>query len=298
MGSGWGHSIQVGEVKNEARFTWASPGYFETMGIRLLKGRDFTLQDTQSSARVAVVNEAFARRFGSGHSMLGQTLRTGAEPGYPSTVYEIVGMIPDTQYSSLRGERPAQVFAPDTQHPAPRPGGAIMVYSALNPAAIGTTVKKTLRARHPDMFVDSLDFEATVRGGLVRERILAILAAFFGGLAAILAMVGVYGMVSFVVANRQKEIGIRLALGARGRQVVILVMQQVGWMLFASVPIGIGVGLLAGRSARRMLFGVQPHDLTTFVAACSLLTVVALAASFIPARVASKVDPLKSLRSE
>jgi ABC-type antimicrobial peptide transport system permease subunit len=173
-----------------------------------------------------------------------------------------------------------------------------MVYSALNPAAIGTTVKKTLRARHPDMFVDSLDFEATVRGGLVRERILAILAAFFGGLAAILAMVGVYGMVSFVVANRQKEIGIRLALGARGRQVVILVMQQVGWMLFASVPIGIGVGLLAGRSARRMLFGVQPHDLATFVAACSLLTVVALAASFIPARVASKVDPLKSLRSE
>jgi putative ABC transport system permease protein len=298
MGSGWSHSIQVGEVKSDARFTWASPGYFETMGIRLIEGRDFTLQDTQNSARVAVVNEAFVRRFGSGRSMLGQTLRTGAEPGYPSTVYEIVGMIPDTQYSSLRGARPPMVFAPDTQHPAPRPGGAIMVYSTLDPAAIGMTVKKTLRARHPDMFVDSLDFEATVRGGLVRERILAVLAAFFGALAAILAMVGVYGMVSFMVAHRQKEIGIRLAMGARGRQVVMLVMRQVGWMLLASVPIGVGVALLAGRSARTMLFGVQPHDLMTFVAACSLLTIVAVAASFIPARVASRVDPLRSLRSE
>jgi hypothetical protein len=97
MGSSWGHSVQVGATRSGAQFTWVSPGYFDAMGIRLLEGRDFTLQDTQQSRRVAVVNQAFVRRFGNGSSILGQTLRTSAEPRYPSTVYEIVGVIPDTQ---------------------------------------------------------------------------------------------------------------------------------------------------------------------------------------------------------
>jgi ABC-type antimicrobial peptide transport system permease subunit len=190
------------------------------------------------------------------------------------------------------------VFAPDTQHPAPQPASAIMVYSTVDPSTVGSTIKRTMRARHPGLFVDTLDFQATVRAGLTRERNLAILAAFFGGVAAILAMVGIYGMLSFVVAHRQTEIGIRVALGANGRQVVLLVMQQVGWMLLAGVPAGILLALLAGRTAGTLLFGVQAHDLTTFVAACSLLVFVAAAATFIPAHRASRVDPLRSLRTE
>jgi hypothetical protein len=297
LGSSWGHGIQLGATTGFAEFTWVSPGYFNAMDIRLLEGRDFTLQDTQRSRRVAVVNQAFVRMFGGG-DLPGQVLRTQSEPGYPSTAYEIVGVIPDTQYSSLRGDRPPMVFAPDTQHPAPQPASAIMVYSTVDPSTVGSTIKRAMRARHPGLFVDTLDFQATVRAGLTRERNLAILAAFFGGVAAILAMVGIYGMLSFVVAHRQTEIGIRVALGATGRQVVLLVMRQVGWMLLAGVPAGILLALLAGRTAGTLLFGVQAHDLTTFVAACSLLVFVAAAATCIPAHRASRVDPLKSLRTE
>jgi predicted permease len=298
LGSSWGHGVQIGAARGAAQFTWVSPGYFDAMGIRLLEGRDFTLQDTQRSQRVAVVNEAFVRAFASRDSIIGKTLQTSPEPRYPSTAYQIVGVIPDTQYNSLRGERPPMVFAPDTQHPAPQPASAIMVYSAMDPATVGTAIKRTMTARHPELFVDSLDFQATVRSGLVRERMLAILAAFFGGLAVVLAMVGAYGMISFMVAHRQVEIGIRLALGAKKRQVVMLVMRQVGWMLLVAMPLGIGLALPAGRSARALLFGIQAYDLPTFAAACSALAIVAGAASFIPARRASKVDPLLSLRSE
>jgi predicted permease len=298
LGSSWGHGIQVGTATGGAQFTWVSPGYFDTMAIRLLEGRGFTLRDTQQSPRVAVVNQAFVRTFAAGASILGQTLRTNAEPQYPATAYEIVGVIPDTQYNSLRGNRRPMVFAPDTQHPAPQPSSAIMVYSAMDPSVVGQTIKRTMAAKHPGVFVDFLDFQATVRGGLVRERMLAILAAFFGGLAGILAMVGLYGMMSFVVAHRQVEVGVRLALGAKRRQVVTMVMRQAGWMLLTGVPVGVGLALLAGQSAGTLLFGVEPHDARTLVAASLLLAVVAIAASFIPARRVSKVDPLTSLRSE
>jgi hypothetical protein len=288
----------LGTITGAAQFTWVSPGYFNAMGIRLLEGRDFTLQDTQHSRHVAVVNQAFVRMFGGGVSVLGQILRTHAEPRYPSTAYEIVGVIPDTQYSSLRGGRPPMVFAPDTQHPAPQPASAIMVYSVMGPATIGPVIKRAMTTRHPGLFVDALDFPATVRAGLVRERMLAILAGFFAAVAVILAMVGVYGMISFVVEHRQTEIGIRMALGAARQQVVMLVMRHMGWMLLAGVPAGVGFSLLAGRTAGALLFGVQAHDLATFVAACSLLAVVSAIASFIPAYRASRVDPLRSLRIE
>jgi putative ABC transport system permease protein len=298
LGGSWGHGIRIGAATGGAEFTWVSPGYFNAMGIPLLQGRDFTLRDSQGSQRVAVVNEAFVRRFSAGDSIIGQTLQTSPEPRYPSTAYQIVGVIPDTQYNSLRGERPPMVFAPDTQHPAPQPASAIMVYSAMDPATVGATIKRTVTATHPELYVDSVDFQAAIQRGLVRERMLAILAAFFGGLAAILAMVGAYGMISFVVAHRQAEIGIRLALGAKERQVVALIMRQVGWMIVVAIPLGIGIALPAGRSAGALLFGVQAYDVPTFVAACSLLAIVAGIASLIPAWRASKVNPLTSLRSE
>jgi predicted permease len=298
LGGRWGHSVQVGAIRTGAQFTWVSPGYFDAMGIPLIEGRGFTLRDTQNSPRIAVVNQAFVRTFANGLPILGQTLRTSAELRYPSTVYEIVGVIPDTQYNRLRGPRPPMVFAPDTQHPAPQAASSIMVYSAMDPSSLGPTIKRTISAKHSAIFVDFLDFQATIHGGLVRERMLAILAAFFAGLAAILAMVGLYGMVSFVVAQRKTEIGVRLALGARRGQVVMLVMRQAVWMLLAGVPAGLALALLAGQSARTLLFGVEPHDPATLAAACLLLAVVSAAASFIPALFASKLDPVMSLRNQ
>jgi predicted permease len=133
IGTSWGHGVQVKGTTSGAYFTWVSPGYFDAMGIRMLEGRDFTLRDRQDSPRVAIVNQSFVRTFANGVSILGQTLRTNAEPRYPSTVYEVIGVIPDTQYNSLRGNHEPMVFAPDTQHPAPQPGSAIMVHSTMDP---------------------------------------------------------------------------------------------------------------------------------------------------------------------
>lgn len=239
-----------------------------------------------------------ARRPKNTCSPIGLTLRTSPEPRYPSTVYEIVGVIPDTQYNSLRGGAQPMVFAPDSQHPAKGPGVAIMVYSSLDSAAVAASIRRTIAATHPEVIMDFMDFQARIRSGLVRERLLAMLAGFFGALAAVLAAVGLYGMISLIVARRQLEIGVRLALGARRQQVVAMVMRQASLMVVVGVAVGTGLALLAGQSVGALLFGLQPHDPPTLMAAGLLLVVIAMVATFIPARRASKLDPLLSLRSD
>jgi predicted lysophospholipase L1 biosynthesis ABC-type transport system permease subunit len=190
------------------------------------------------------------------------------------------------------------VFAPDTQHPAPGAFSAIMVYSTLDASVMGEAIRRAVLAHHPGIFIDTQDLAASVGSGLVRERVLAVLAAFFGGLATLLAIVGVYGLISFLVAARRTEIGVRLALGARPGQVVAMMMRQVVWLLALGVPLGAGVALLASQSARALLFRLEPHDPTTIALACLSLIVIAAAASLIPARRAARLDPLASLRSE
>jgi predicted permease len=298
LGSSWGHGVQVGANEGSARFTWVGPGYFETMGIPILQGRDFTLRDTRSSARVAVVNQAFVRQFVGGGNPIGHTLRTSPEPNYPSTVYEVVGVIPDTQYNGLRGERPPMVFAPDSQFPAPGPWAAMMIHSSVAPAVAIASVKQRIAQTRPEVFAEFSVFQARIRDGLVRERLLAMLAGFFGVLAALLAMVGLYGMMTFAVAQRRQEIGIRVALGAQRWQVIGMVMRESGWLLVLGVALGAALSLLAGRSASALLFGLEPHDPPTLAGACLLLLAIAGVASFVPAQRASRLDPLTALRQE
>jgi predicted permease len=298
LGSAWAHGIQVGAVDAGAMFTWVSPGYFETMGIPILQGRDLSLQDTQSSPNVAVVNQAFVRRFLEGRPVLGEKLRTGPEPNYPSTVYEIVGVIPDTQYSALRGVPPPMVFAPDSQWPPQGPWAAVMIHSNLDHAAVVASVKRRLAETYPVTIIEFSDFQARIRSGLVRERLLAMLAGFFGVLAAVLAMVGLYGMIAFAVAQRRHEIGIRIALGAQRSQVVRMVMSEAAWLLMIGVAIGIASSLLAGPSAGSLLFGLKPYDTLTLVGAALLLITIATIASFVPARAAARLEPLVALRHD
>jgi len=298
LGSAWGHGIDIGGAHGGAMFTWVSPGYFETMGIPMISGRGFDQRDTASSRRVAVVNEAFVRRFCGQENPLGQTLRTGAEPGYPSTLYEIVGVIPDTRYSGLRDNIPPSVFAPGLQFPQLGPWAALMIHADTPHAAIVQAVNARLSQKFPELVMEFEDFRVRIQDGLARERLMAVLSSLFGGVAVILAAVGLYGMVSYLVVRRRNEIGIRAALGARKGQLVRMVMRQSAHMLLLGLSIGVALYLVAARAASTLLFGIKPYDLTTFVAATVLLAGIAAAASFLPARRAANVDPMIALRHE
>jgi predicted permease len=298
FGGSWTHAVKVGAAQGSSKFTWVSAQYFETMGVPLLAGRIFNPGDTASSTRVAIVNQTFVKTFCGGTEPLGQTLRTGAEPNYPSTVYEIVGVIPDTKYDGLRGNIPPMAFAPNVQFPGLGPWASLMIHSDVPSAAVAANLKSRLGQKFPGMVVDVLDFQARIQDGLVRERMMAILSGFFGGLAAILAMVGLYGVVSYIVARRRNEIGIRMALGARKEQVVGMVMRDATRLLLFGIAIGGVLSLAATRSAGTLLFGLKPYDPLTMTAAAVLLGAIAVGASYVPARRAANLDPMAALRHD
>jgi predicted permease len=295
FGGSWSHGVEIDGAKFSTKFTWVSPGYFDTMGIRVIEGRGLALQDMRASARVAVVNEAFVRRLGGG-SPLGRRMRTGAEPRYPSTVYEIVGVIPDTQYSDLKTAPPPMVFAPDSQHPSINPWCTVMFHAGIDPAPVVASIKQQFAKTHPRIALGSMIFKNRIRDGMLRERLLAGLAGFFGLLAAVLAMVGLYGMVAYAVAQRRQEIGIRVALGASRMDVVSMMMREASRLVGIGVVVGAGLALLAGPLAATLLFGLAPRDPLTIVSSMLLLCAVAVAASFVPARAAARLDPLQAIR--
>jgi ABC-type antimicrobial peptide transport system permease subunit len=265
------------------------------MGIPLEAGRRFNENDSATGPRVAVVNHAFIRKFLGSTSPIGRTLRTSPEPDYPSTVYEIVGVIPDTKYNDVRGATPPMIFAPASQYPAQGPWTAMMIYSKTSPAE---AVKRKIAALHPEMVPQFSDFEQDIRQGFQRERLLAMLSGFFGLLAALLAMVGLYGVISYVVARRRNEIGIRIALGAGRGQVIGMVMREARRLLLAGIAAGIVLALIAGNSASSLLYGLKPYDPLTLLLAVALLSAIAALASFLPARRAARVDPMVALRYE
>jgi predicted permease len=298
LGNSWTHVIRIDNHENSSRFTWVSPEYFATMNIPVLQGRDFTFRDTAGSTRVAIVNQAFVREFFGNANPLGRTLRTLAEPHYPETAYEIVGVIADTRYDSYRSGTQPMAFAPDSQFPEKGPWTAMMIYGRGDPAATGVTIRRVLSRRYPQIVSEFVPFQARIRSGLLRERLLAMLAGFFGALAAILVVVGLYGMMSFAVAERRHEIGIRIALGAERRRVIAMIMRQAGVVLAIGLAAGAAVALAAAPAAATLLFGLEPSDPATLASACFALIAIAAMASYIPARRAARLNPLIALRQE
>lgn len=295
LGGSWEHNIEVGAVEGSSKFAWVSPDYFQTIGVPVLEGRGIAESDTATSSRVAVVNQTFVRQFLGGANPIGRTLRTSSEPQYPSTVYEIVGVIPDTKYNDIRGGTPPMAFAPASQFPADGPWVAMMIYANASPE---TAIKGRLAEIHPEVVTFFMDFRSAITDGLKRERLLAMLSGFFGALAALLAMVGLYGVMSYMVARRRNEIGIRVALGANRGQVISMVMREAARLILLGAVAGTLLSLAAGRGAESLLFELKPHDPLTLAASVLLLAVVAACASFLPARRAAKVDPMEALRYE
>jgi predicted permease len=299
-GGSWTHGIDVGPVEGFSRFTWVSPTYFQTMNIPLLSGRSFNDNDTKSSPRVAIVNQSFVRNYLNGQEALGKTVRTKAEPRYPSTLFEIVGVIPDTKYNDLRGNPEPMAFVPAMQFPieADGPGTRMVVASSLPSAIIGENIKRAISTAHPEVRTRFFELQQQIRNNLLRERLLAILSGFFGILAAALVMVGLYGVVSYLVTRRRNELGIRIALGSTRTRIISLVMREAGRMLFVGTLVGAAISLLATRGASSILFGLKSWDPATLAFAIASLAAVAALASFLPAFRAARLDPVQALRNE
>ncbi len=297
-GQSWEHELQIGSESGTSKFTWVSPDYFKTMGIPIVKGRSFSREDTATSPRVALVNHTFVRRFLAGANPIGQTLRTEAEPGYPSTVYEIVGLIPDTCYSDLRGQAPPMTFAPAAQSPNPGPWATLVIHSNTPTSAVAAAAKLRIAEKHPGLIAEFFDFQTAIRDSLIEERLMATLSGFFGVLAGLLTMIGVYGVISYMVSMRRNEIGIRMALGASRWHVVGIVLRHALIPLGFGIAVGLVLALFTTRAAAALLYGLAPNDPLTFFAAIVLLLSITLAATIFPARRAASVDPMVALRYE
>ena len=196
----------------EAFFNWVGPGYFKTLGVPLLAGRDFDRRETSASARVAIVTEAFARRLGLEANPIGKSFRREATPTEPETVFQIIGLVKNTKYRDLREDFLPVAFLAATQSPSPNSPVQIMIHANLPLPRLIAAVRRTISEVHPQVSFDFAIFRTQIREGLMRERLMATLSGMFGVLAAVLAIIGLYGVMSYMVARRGNEIGIRMAL--------------------------------------------------------------------------------------
>jgi predicted permease len=295
----WTSGIDVNGKAGSTKFSWASPGYFQTLGIPLIAGRDFSAADTRNSPHVAVVSESFVRDFLPGANPIGQVIRVAPEPNFPATTYEIIGLVRDTKYSGLREKiPPPEAFAPDSQYPSPSPVVNVLIHSTAAPSAVIAAVRAKMAERSSAISVDFDILQEEIETSLLGERMMAMLSGFFGALAALLAMVGLYGVISYLVAMRHNEFGIRMALGASRRNIVALILRQTIVMLVLGVALGLVLSLVAGRSVASLIYGLVPTDPLTLFAAAAFLITVALLASYIPARRASRIDPMIALRHD
>ena len=297
-GSSWSLGFHMGTLEGSSKFTWVSPGYFETMQTPVLTGREFNANDSETSPHVALVNQTFVQRYLGGANPIGKTLRTTQEPGYPETQYEIIGITRDTKYSDLREKTPPMAYAPMSQVPIDGPFAAICVRSSAPLSDVSRAIERRTAELHPGVRMEFRVFDKEIQEGLIRERLMAALSGFFGALAALLATIGLYGVIAYIVVRRRNEIGIRMALGASRGRVVGLVMREATFLLAAGIVIGVAGSFALTKAAASLLFGLSAHDPVTFLAAAGLLAIAAALGSYLPARRASRLDPMDALRCD
>lgn len=288
-----GHTAKDGEDM-QAFINSLSPGYFETMGISLLEGRDFDRRDIKEDAKVAIVNQRFAKHYFGDRSAIGRHLGRGSRPDTKLDV-QIIGVVEDTLYEGPREGVRRQVFVPNWG----KQGVAFYVRTSLGSHSahglLRTAVKK-LDVGLPIYQMKTL--AAQLDETLLTERLIALLSAGFGMLATLLAAIGLYGVMAFVVARRTKELGLRMALGAQPREVIWMVMREVLTLLGLGLLVGVPTAILLGRYVAAQLYGIEANDPWVAGTSMLLLILVASLAGFIPARRASRIDPIVALRYE
>ena len=301
-GDNWGNSLVVEgfeagpDTNTNASFNAVGPGYFRTMGIALMAGREFTRADAGGAPKVAIVNQAFAKKFNLGDNPLGKRIGIGGPNAKPDI--EIVGLVRDAKYSEVKRDVPPQYFMPYRQEE--RLGyGYFYVRTATPPEQMLTTIPAVLRKLDASLPLNDVKtLHQQVRENIGEDRFISTLSLAFAALATLLAAVGLYGVLAYTVAQRTREFGLRMALGADGGTVRGMVLGQVARMAVVGGFAGLAVAVGVGRLAQSLLFQMEGNDPLVFTAAAITLALVALGAGFIPAARAAKIDPMKALRYE
>jgi predicted permease len=280
-----------------SRFNEVGPGYFKVLGVPVLAGREFTEADEVGRSKVAVVNEAFAKKFnlGTGAAVIGKRMAVGDTNNLD---IEIVGLVKNAKYSSVKGVIPPVFVLPYRQDTNL---GSLNFYVRTNgdPALVLRSIPGAMARLDPNLPVENLKtMPQQIKENVFLDRMISLLSAAFAILATILAAVGLYGVLAYSVAQRTREIGVRMALGADSAAVRGMVLRQVGIMVAIGGVIGIGGALALGRGAKSLLFELTGYDPVVMVTSAIVLTLVALGAGYIPALRASRVDPMQALRYE
>jgi putative ABC transport system permease protein len=303
-GSSWNEDLQIEGYTSKGRldtlvyFNEISSRYFETMGTQLAAGRDFNAHDMPDSPRVAIVNETMAKKFFPNQSPLGKRFREDVFDKMGDQV-EIVGVVKDAKYLSLREETLPSAFVPASRNAQPRDSINFELRAASGPPlALISSVKSAIAEVNPDVSLRFNTLSIQINDSLARERLLATLSGFFGALALVLAMIGLYGVMSYNVARRRNEIGIRMALGAEQSRVLRMVLREVAILIAAGIAIGLAAAIATTRFVETFLYGMKPNDPWTLALAAAALASVAALAGFLPARRASRLDPMTALREE
>jgi predicted permease len=300
-GSTWNDNVINEGSDQNAGVAWENflgPGYFKTVGTPLLAGRDFDDRDTATSAKVAIVNQAFARKILKVADPLGKRFRIHEAPGKPRPLYEIVGVTADNKFQDMHEEFLPFMYFPSTQEEKPSPEDQILIRSSLPLTSLISSMKETIADVNPGIDLEFMVFKTRIQNSLLQDQLMATLSGFFGFLAALLAAIGLYGVMSYMVIQRTKEIGIRMAIGAERGHVLRMILREATVLTVAGLVIGTGLSLGAAQAAKSLLFGLKPRDPLTLVMAVVTLSAVAALASFLPAYRASKLDPLTALRYE
>jgi putative ABC transport system permease protein len=274
------------------------PEYFKTLKIPLISGRDFDARDKVGSPDVAIVNEAFAKRFFEGVNPVGKGFWVGASPGSPDTRFEIVGVVGNTKNDDLREAFPPTAYYAAAQDDGAGAGATVLVRSRLSHAQTVAAMNQALSEINPAISVSYQNFKPMIEATILRERLLSTLSGFFGVLALILASIGLYGILSYGVASRINEIGIRMALGAKSRDVFWLILREAVVLVIIGVVLGLPLIVAGARLAATLLFNVGRTDPFSLIVAAVSLLAVAILAGYLPSRRATRVDPLVALRYE
>ncbi len=300
-GSTWNDNVLTEGSDKDAGVAWMNylgPGYFQTIGTPLLAGRDFDDRDTATSVKVAIVNQAFVQKILKGADPLGKRFRIHEPPGKPRPLYEIVGVTKDNKFQDMHEEFLPFMNFPATQQEKPSPDDQILIRSSLPLSSLMTSMKQTIGDVNPAIDLNFKVFKTRIHDSLLQDELMATLSGFFGFLAAVLAAIGLYGVISYMVVQRTKEIGIRMAVGAERLDVLGLILSEASLLTVTGLVIGAGLALGAAQAAKSLLYGLKPRDPLTLVAAVVVLSAVAAFASFWPAYRASKLDPQIALRYE
>src|SRR5216683_2581512 len=300
-GMTWNDDVLLEGSDTDAGVVWINylgPGYFRTVRTPLLAGRDFDDRDTATSVKVAIVNQAFARKILKGADPLGKRFRIHEAPGKPRPLYEIVGVTADNKFQDMHEEFLPFMYFPSTQEEKPSPEDQILIRSSLPLTSLIASMKETIADVNPSIDLEFLVFKTRIQNSLLQDELMATLSGFFGFLAALLAAIGLYGVMSYMVIQRTKEIGIRMAIGAKRADVLRMILREATVLTVTGLVIGAGLALGAAQAAKSLLFGLKPRDPLTLAMAIVTLSAVAALASFLPAYRASKLDPLTALRYE